>query len=193
MLISLIAVTVLGLGIISYYAFFLPSRETKTYRLFEMRDKLSIYAMEGKVSQDSLEYVFLINLINTQINFIQNDIPYTDMFNSILGTDSDDEKSINELIQTIKNDSILKEVFEETTKIFNSFFKHKRYILYYCYMVPVNAVLSIYLYFIKTFGKGDIKDKKTKKREAYRQISSTKKGFSLFDELMEFGRTGTIA
>ncbi len=59
------------------YGFILSHENKRLYRLYEARDAVALSAIEGKISQDTKEYKFVINRINFALYCIKNDFDFS--------------------------------------------------------------------------------------------------------------------
>ena len=55
------------LAIICHYAFVMPSKDKKLFKLYENRDNLTLYAMENPGTQHSDGYKHLLKIINSSL------------------------------------------------------------------------------------------------------------------------------
>lgn len=166
-----------------YYAFILPNDEKKLYKLYYLRDELALYAMKGLISQDSNEYIFLINLINTEIYYLKNDIPFSEMFASIWKYSDYSEDLLDDVIVNIKKDELTLKIFSEATTLFNKYYKFKGNCFIYLYVKPILFFLRAYIRYLKTWRNLTDKKRKDKSKGAIQYINNTNTMKSMLENI----------
>lgn len=97
-----------------------PLEDAKRFELFELRDELSLLAMEGKVDENSKEYMLLIDFINCEIFVIGKGFSITSYIKSVIIPPLEKEKKFKQTIEKINANEYLKPIaakaFSESIK-----------------------------------------------------------------------------
>lgn len=181
MVVTIITLFLFIIYVIYYFSFTLPREEKIAFRLFELRDKVAMEVIKGNLSDESFEYVFMVTLINTQIKFIDKEIPYTKMFTSALKVT---DEQVDMGVDLIYGNPYLKEIYTEAIEIFKKSFRFKKYVMKYMYVVPVTKLVDLALKILTIRRWTDAKTKKTEKRELCQYRENAAQNFGLMEKVI---------
>ena len=133
------------LMIISYYAFVLPQKDKMVFKLYQKRDELTLYAMNNPGKQDTEEYKYVIQTINVEIFLINNNISFMDYYRSVIERTVENEKEIESILDKIKQDEYMKNIFDESFAIFEKYFNRKFKWFKRIFLIPFVRILDLYL------------------------------------------------
>ena len=159
MLSNLAWVLIILVAIISYYAFVLPPKDKLVFKLYQKRDELTLYAMNTPGKQDTEEYGYLVQMINVEIYLIKNNISFMDYYRSVIETTVENQKEVESILERIKQDEFMKNIFDDTFSIFEGYFKRKFKVFSYLFLKPIVYILKIF--------------EKLKKKASLKKISRT--------------------
>lgn len=181
MIITLIGMMLPIIYAIYYFSFYLPKKDRTAFKLYELRDQVAMEVINGDLSEDTLEYVFMITLINKQINLLDKEIPYTQMFTSVFDVSDDD---VNTVLDKISENDTLKKVYMEVMDIYKETFRYKKYIIKYMYVVPVSKIVGLAIKLLNRSKKTDYQIKKSEKRELCRYRENAKQSYGIMEKLI---------
>ena len=130
---------------ISYFAFVLPRKDKMIFKLYQKRDELTLYAMNTPGKQDTEEYKYVVQMINIEIYLIKNNISFMDYYRSVIERTVENEKEIEGILDKIKQDEFMKDIFEESFAIFEKYFNKKFKWFKWIFLVPLVRILDICL------------------------------------------------
>ena len=158
-------ILILILAVIFYVAFILQRKDRVLFGLYKWRDELAIYAMNNENIQDLEEYRYLISMINVEIYLVKRDISITDYYLSTVERTIEIEKAVTGIIEKIKSDDVMCEVFENSFEIFTKYFRKRMFWFYRIVLLPAAIVLRIVFSLEKMLKKG-----KSYKRKKMRRV-----------------------
>lgn len=140
---SVVLIILIAICIICHFAFVLPKRDKMLFALYEDRDELALYAMEHSGKQETLEYQYLMKMINVEIYLINNNISLTDYFSSVVENTVENQKEVEEIISLIEQDDFLKKIYEHSFCIFSKYIRRKFKIFNILCLKPLIKVLTL--------------------------------------------------
>ena len=165
------------LAIICHYAFVMPSKDKKLFKLYENRDNLTLYAMENPGTQHSDGYKHLLKIINSEIYLINNNISFVDFYKSVIEATVDDTKRTERMVRQIKSDSYMDKIFEETYDVFEKFFIKKFKLFYHIILKPFSFILKFIITISDCLSNDKIKNKINRMFTSAENVSSNCKKY----------------
>lgn len=162
MISNIVLILLIIFSIISYYAFVLPKKERVLFRMYAERDNLTIYIMNNPGKQDEEAYQYLIGVINAEIYLIKNNLSLTDYFRTTIEKTVENEKEVEHIIELIREDEFMGEVFENTFHIFLKYFSSKFRWFYRIFLCPAAWILKCIYYLINILKRGNLSDREKK-------------------------------
>lgn len=158
-----ILLTIVCLMLIAYYySFELPKKDKKLFKLYLLHDKVTgQIANESELAQKD-EYKFVLELLNQEVKFINEGIKISSLGNRI---DENDE-SLDVLLQNIKDDKFLSEIFNESRDIFTDHIKYRVKLFCFFILKPAIWILSLCNVILEKRNLNK-KERKQKKRKLY--------------------------
>ncbi len=169
----LLFVLALWIAVSLNYSFIQPAlKNSKIFRLLNLRYRLYYLAMKGRISEDSPEYILLADLMNKTIR-ASSSFKVTD-FLIFLSRLPDDEKianSINEIIGTIQNNSTIEycEIASDYFDVLLDIIRDYTFLLRFI-IKPILVVFESFIFF------RDFRD------EVQRRISRIESAYAKFDQ-----------
>lgn len=160
----------------------------KDKALFEMyrnRDRLYILALQNENPNDEIKYKYLQMRITRQISLLKYQIPIVSIINTTNSITCEDKKEASKLIESIKNDPKLYEIYNKCNIIFEKRLNENTFLCEYLLLKPMAFVLGIVIQIQRrrNISKNVLK-KRRKKYNMFRQfsedISSVFKLYSTF-------------
>lgn len=182
MIITLIGMVLPIIYIIYYFAFDVPKKDKIAFKLYELRDEVAMEVINGNLEEDTLEYAFMITLINIQIGFLDREIPYTQMVASAFR--ESDEEQVNSVFDKIRENEKLREIYVEVMSIYKNTFRYKKYIIKYMYVVPVSKFIGLLIRILTRKKTINFQIKKREKRELCRYREDVNKSYGIMEKLM---------
>ncbi len=181
MVLTIVTMFIFLFYVIYHFSFVIPREEKIAFRLFELRDRVAMLVINGDLSEDDFEYIFMIHLINTQIRFLNKEIPYTEMFTSVFSV-SDEEVSAG--LDLIYQNALLKDIYEEVIDIYRRIFKYKKYVIKYIYVAPVSKLINLALRYLNLRKRSSAKTKKSEKRELCQYRDNVANSFGMMERMI---------
>lgn len=186
----LFALIALWIGMYTYDKYIKEaSLDEKRFKLFALRDKLSIMAMKREIAIDSSEYIIMLRLINSLIKATQNFqvVPFLKTLHRVRN-DSEIQEVVSGFISNIENHSVkLKEIYGEVCVVTNKLFgKRTKFALFITLMVL--SVLMIISTALKTIlSVGSFKREHPKPEYLKKLYSFCKEGLATKERLLQPG------
>ena len=155
MMSNLLLLLIITFTVISYFAFVLPKKDKILFKLYEERDKLTLYIMNSPGKQNTEEYKYLIGMINTEIYLVKNSISFTKFFTTTVEQSVENEKKIEKIINKIKEDEFMYDIYNRSFSIFTSYFNRKFKWFRILVLFPTCIVLEFILKILKIITKSE--------------------------------------
>lgn len=138
------------------YAFLQPLEDKKLYALYEARDNVAIAAIEGKISQDSQEYLFVIKSINFAIHYMKNNYDFSIVIKNILFRPEKIQKYFSEMYELIEQYDFLQNNYKISNAYFQKSLNVRLFFLVHFIIQPIYYILCLIvliLQFVKYISK----------------------------------------
>lgn len=162
------------------YRYLQPAvRNRKRFRLYRLRDELSLLAMRGEFDERSLEYRVLLYLINGAINAADT-FKVTDFFRFLIGLRNADIQnkldSVKRSLSTTRNNDYCRIAYESFAVIHEMFIADTRTLRYF--VVPfVLPLLSVPAFFRIRKPKQAVEERKELIQKIGADIANNKTDF----------------
>ena len=127
------------------YGFLQPLEDNKLYKLYEARDNVAIAAIEGKISQDSVEYVFVIKSINFALYYMKNNYDFSIVFKNILLRPEKIQNYFSEMYKLVEQYDFLQKNYHISNAYFQKSLNIRLFFFIHFIINPLYYVLCFFL------------------------------------------------
>lgn len=131
--------------LIMKYGFLQPLEDNKLYKLYEARDNVALAAIEGKISQDSKEYLFVIKSINFALHYMKNNYDFSIVFKNILLRPEKIEKYFSEMYSLVEQYDFLQKNYNLSNAYFKKSLNIRLFFLMHFIIQPIYFILCFSL------------------------------------------------
>ncbi len=89
------------------YLLIKPSEDSKMYKVYKVRDEVAIETLKGEISQQSLEYEYVTNVINSCLYYMCNNFNFINIYNNIIHPSEEKSEFFDNLVDKIYENNIL--------------------------------------------------------------------------------------
>lgn len=132
------------------YGILAPIEDKRLFRMYETRDNVALAAIEGKISQDSSEYKFVIEKINFQIYYMKNNYDFSILIKNLISCPEEVKKYYESMFNLIKQYDILQDSYEMSFGYFRKSLNFRLSFFYHFIITPFYYFLRVAV-FILTF------------------------------------------
>lgn len=131
------------------YGFLQPLEDRKLYKLYEARDNVAIAAIEGKISQDSKEYLFVIKSINFALYYMKNNYDFSIVFKNILLQPEKIQKYFSDIYGLVEQYDFLQKNYNISTAYFQKSLNVRLFFLIHFIIQPIYYILCFVLLLLR--------------------------------------------
>lgn len=127
------------------YGFLQPLEDRKLYKLYEARDNVAIAAIEGKISQESKEYLFVIKSINFALYYMKNNYDFSIVFKNIFSQPEKIKRYFSEMYGLVEQYDFLQKNYNLSNAYFQKSLNIRLFFLIHFIIKPVYYILCVIL------------------------------------------------
>lgn len=129
--------------IIIKYVFIVPYQDKKLFKMYAARDKISLLATRNLISQDSLEYEFVMKTMQAEIYNCKHDYNFFELLKNILFIPPNEMGEFDSIMKDVENNDYFREAFQVCYKEFIKNINIRLRIFSKIVLLPMQFILQI--------------------------------------------------
>lgn len=142
-------IVILFVLLIVKYAFLQPINDKNLYRLYEARDNVALAAIEGEISQDAEEYMFVIKNINFAIHYIKNNYNFSIVLKNIFVCPNEVQEYFTHMFDLVVQYDLLEKNYRITEAYFRKSLNVRLFIYMNFLIKPICYLLIFFVNILK--------------------------------------------